>query len=136
MELLFYGVVAAGGIFLYNSFQNSRFPKPDAGHPSGNALPAPRFLYSEPRLWTSAPVDISGRPYNTFYGTNNDPRRAYLLYGGTRIVTSGYNPVAKTNLQWPQNSSNPPSSGSPLYSVHPVSGTGESQILTTGTVYE
>jgi hypothetical protein len=126
-------VAGVAGVLLYNSFYT--VPTPKEGNKEGNVLPAPRFLYSNPEQWTSAPVDVSYRPYISFFGPNNDPRRNYLLAGGARITHSGYNPVSQTNLIWPEtNPKNP--SNVPAYKVQPITGTGEKQTVTSKTVFK
>lgn len=131
---IYYGVLVFGGYMVYTTFRTSSQPQPKDGNNEGINLPAPRFLYSEPRLWISAPADITYKPFNSFYGPNNDPRRAYLLNGGARVVHSGYKPVIQTNQVWaPSQGSGP--SGKPGYAVHPITGIGEKQAVTSKTVF-
>lgn len=114
-----------GGYILYKSFQRSATePKPTDGNKEGPRLPPPKFLYSDPALWTSAPVDITYRPYEVFTGPNNDPRRAYLLYGGSRVVHSGYKPVTQTNQAWPVTNPGEPGQ-TPGYRVQAPTAIGE-----------
>ena len=130
------GLLVVGGlsIFAYNVFYGGGTPKPEDGSPPGTQLPPPNVLWSEPRLWISAPVDITYRDYRTFTGPNNDPRRAYLLYGGVRVSHSGYNPVVQTNQVWEKSLPAKPS-GKPGYTASPVRGIGEAQIPTTQSVF-
>lgn len=130
MEILVIGGAAA--ILLYNSFYKP--PQPEDGNKDGNALPAPRFLYSDPAIWTSSPVDISYRSFKPYFGPNNDPRRAYLLYGGSRVPHSGYNPVVQTNQVWPATSPKDPSA-TPGYTADPVTAIGEKQRINSKTVF-
>lgn len=125
-----------GGYIVYKIWDTSTtLPQPKDGNKSENALPAPRFLYSNPAIWTSAPVDITYRPYNSFFGPNNDPRKAFLLFGGSRVVHSGYNPVGQTNLVWPVTYPSQPA-GRPGYTPQPVIGTGEMQRVSSKTVFD
>ena len=92
---------AVGGavlLLLNNSFAG--IPKPESEAPAGQPLPPPRFLYSDPAIWLSSPVDVTYRPYTSYMGSNNDPMRHYLLPGGSRVPLSGYNPVGQTNQVW------------------------------------
>lgn len=127
-----------GGLFLlgYNSFHAGGRPKPSDGNPEGNVLPAPRFLYSDPKLWTSYPENVCYLPFKNFWGPNNDPRRAYLLFGGARIVHSGYNPVVKTNQMWMGSNGDGNTSGNPTYTPNPVKGTGVPQTVTSRTIFD
>lgn len=116
-------VLVAGSAYVLLSNGFYRRPDPTQKHAPGDALPNPRFLYSDPAIWTSAPVDISYLPYEEFYGTNNDPRRRYLLFGGTRVVHSGYDPVVKTNMVW-DHTNKLPTGGKPGYTYEPELGRG------------
>lgn len=133
MEALF--IVAAGGLILYNAVNSE--PQPQAKPDPGTALPPPRFLYSDPSIWTAAPVDIQRRANQRFWGPNNDPRLRYLLPGGVRVVHSGYNPTfTSTNLDWPNGgaASSKPSSVVPMYKPMPTTGIGEPQVVSSKTV--
>lgn len=127
-------VIGAAGVLLYNMFYAPQ-PSVKDGIATGNRLPPPRFLYSEPRIWSSAPVDITYRNYENYYGPNNDPRRNYILYGGTRVPHSGYNPVGQTNLTWPDTRPSAPGAV-PGYIAQPIKGTGEKQMVTSATVFK
>lgn len=131
MEALIVGGAAL--VFMYNAFYQE--PQPKTGNPAGESLPAPQFLYSEPRIWTSSPVDITYRQSQPFWGPNNDPRNRYLLYGGARVVHSGYNPVVQTNQVWTTLPPEQPTSR-PGYSAQPIKGTGEKQVVTSKTVFK
>lgn len=131
MELLIIG--GAVGVYLYNTF-SYKIPEPEDGNQEGNTLPAPRFLYSNPAIWTSAPVDVSYRPYKPFFGPNNDPRNAFLLTGGARVVHSGYNPVVRTNQAWPTTYPKAPSPR-PGYEPEPITAIGEKQRVSSRSVF-
>lgn len=128
-------VIGGLGILGYNVIYGGGDPKPQDGAPPGASLPPPKFLYSEPRIWSSAPVDITYRNYMPYYGPLNDPRRAYILYGGSRVPFSGYNPVVGTNLVWDAKASMK-KSGVPEYTPNPIRGLGEKQIVTTSSVFK
>lgn len=128
-------VVGAGGILAYNAFYKSE-PEVAPDHPAGTQLPTPRFLYSDPAIWTFSPVDVSYRPYTEYWGPNNDPRRAYTLFGGTRIPHSGYNPVATTNQVWTRGAGAAPPASVPSYSPAPHLGRGVEQRVTSKTVFK
>lgn len=101
---------ALGGFVVYKSFAHTPEPQPVDGNKEDSRLPTPKFLYSNPAQWTSAPFDVAYRPYNEFYGPNNDPRRAHLLYGGTRVVLGGYGSAGPaTNQSWPVTAPKEPS---------------------------
>lgn len=131
MEILLIG--GALTILGYNSFH--REPELKDGNEEGSNLPAPRFLYTDPKLWTSAPVDMTYRPSQSFFGPNNDPRIRYLLPGGVRVVHSGYNPVVKTNQVWNYAATQNPAPV-PAYTAKPIKGTGEKQTVTSNTVFK
>jgi hypothetical protein len=131
MELLLVG----GAIYVFTRNAFYKEPEPEDGNKEGTSLPAPRFLYSEPRIWTSSPVDVTYRPSQRFYGPNNDPRFRYQLYGGARVVHSGYNPVVRTNQVWASSVPKEPSA-QPGYTSEPIKGTGEKQVVTSKTVFK
>lgn len=133
MEVLI--IVGGASYLLYQAFKRRAEPEPADGNPEGNVLPAPRFLYSDPAIWTSSPVDITYRPYQTFWGPNNDPRNRYLLSGGVRVVHSGYNPVVRTNQVWSYGSTANPTPV-PGYTPEPIKGTGEKQTITSKTIFK
>lgn len=130
-------VIAGGlGYLVYTNFWGSSAqPQPADGNEQGTPLPAPRFLYVEPRVWTSSPVDVTYRPYRSFFGPLNDPRRAHLLKGGTRVVHSGYDPAAQTNQVWSAGAPSSDPSPMPAYTAKPVRATGEKQVVTDKTVF-
>lgn len=131
MEALF--VLGAGGIILYNTMKKQ--PQPDEEHDKGTALPNPRFLYSNPANWSSAPVDITYRGGQSFYGPLNDPRIRYQLHGGARVVHSGYGSnFVRTNLVWNNTSENTSDSGKPAYIIRPNVGIGEPKLVTDTTI--
>lgn len=134
MEVLLIGGAVA--IVLYNSFYTPPAePDHKDGNREGNYLPAPKFLYSDPAIWTSSPVDVSYRPFIPIFGPNNDPRRNYLLYGGARVTHSGYNPVVQTNQVWPMSNGTGPS-GNPTANAQPVVEIGGTQTVTSKTVFK
>lgn len=125
-----------GGYIVYKIFdQSTTLPQPKDGNKQENALPAPKFLYSDPAIWTSAPVDITYRPFRSFYGPNNDPRKSFLLFGGARVVHSGYNPVGQTNMVWPVTTPTEPATR-PSYTPQPVVATGEKQRISSKTIFD
>lgn len=127
-------IVGAAGLIWYNAINSE--PTPKAKHDPGTSLPNPRFLYSDPANWVAAPVDISYREHSFFYGPGNDPRRRFLLPGGTRVVHSGYGPdFVRTNQVWVSaGPSAQPSSVVPMYKPAPVTGIGEPGRVTSRTV--
>lgn len=128
-------VIGGLGVFAYNVLYGGGEPKPEKGGVSPDtSLPPPFVLWSEPRLWTSSPVDITYRPYQSYFGPNNDPRRAYELYGGVRVPHSGYDPVEQTNQVW-TSSMAPRPSALPSYAANPVYGIGKKQNATSQSVF-
>ena len=129
MESLF--VLGAGGIILYNTlFTSGGQTKPGDEVKEGTAPPPPRINYSNPSLWTGSPYDITYLPYETFYGPGNEPRVAYILPGGTRVVHSGYptNSIVRTNLTGlkpPLKAGVPPNYGKSDYEYKPIVGSGK-----------
>lgn len=136
MEEIAVIAIGAAGVILYNTFSE---PVPKSSHDSGTKLPCPRQLYSNPAQWTGSPVDLTYRQSETFYGPGNDPRRRYLLPGGTRVVHQAWSPCwVQTNQVWRggQSASKQPSGGVPSYEPAPVLGTGEKRAVTSKTILQ
>lgn len=127
--------IGAIGITLYNTFSE---PAPSKEHDKGTALPVPRQLYSDPAQWTGSPVDLTYRQSESFFGPGNEPRRRYILPGGTRVVHHGWSPAwTKTNQAWMggSGSSAQPSGGTPTYQQQPSTGIGEKKVVTSRTMF-
>lgn len=98
MEFL---LIGAAGLAIYNLTVRVDEPKVEDGIKPGIALPAPRFLWSKPELWSSCPVEISDRPGYQYIGPLKDPRTAYILPGGARVAHSGKNQrISRLDTTW------------------------------------
>lgn len=131
-------IIGASAIFLLNIYRSKRGVKSETtdGTPSGTQLPPPRFLYSDPALWVSSPVEISDLPSQVFWGPYNDPRRALILPGGSKVVHSGLSTSemssVRTNWPWSRLRSSEPVPV-PMYKPSPQMGIGEPQMVTDNT---
>lgn len=123
-------IIGLTGVFLYNVSRRSE-PRPGETAKKGAVLPPPRVHWSDPALWISAPVDLTYRPYETFTGPYSDPRRAYILPGGTRVSMSGYNPesVVQTNQAWTVIPVDRSGDQLPPFTESPIMGIGEKRVI-------
>lgn len=132
MEIIPIVIAGTGAMLLYNSFYRQPEPTPEPN--TGTSLPPPRFLYSEPRLWVSSPVDIHYLPSQRFIGPNNDPKIRYTLFGGSRVNHSGFNSVSRTNMVWESPPTRQPSGRKPGYNYEPQLGIGVPPVAGPETV--
>jgi hypothetical protein len=103
MSIVSLALAGGIGVILYNVYFSKSMNEPQPGKTVEDdkySLPPPRTVWTNPSQFTSSPYDVTYLPSYDFFGPLNDPRKAYILPGGTRITHSGYNPVGRTNQVW------------------------------------
>lgn len=70
---------------------------------SGTGVPLNKSPYAKMSQYTSSTVDpTNGLSHFNRFGPNNNPQRYYEQFNGTRLIYSGFENKADTNLMYPR----------------------------------